>query len=504
VNTWWRGGFLEILKGIVLRVIWGFFNMFRTLTNHTVYISLFLGILLLLFAAWLTSTSNSEQTKCIEPLIGADKFIDQVVNGLNDMTQEYPIEAIDWLNGVINKVEDLTNNMISNIQYNSIAAINTLASGTQDAINDANQWAASQGGQSVSTVKIPHLSLPTEVLPVSWRTPVPESEIANALLALKIPSRSFSIQAELTPFVEKIFDFPRTIADYCNIIGAVLVAYAAFRLLFALIQPFVPLSKSVDGTPADYCLRFGKACVLGWSHFFSKLTRPWINLPLLIGIIIICLTVIWLIPGIIILKNDIKKPLHNIDNALGLLRNDINNYTEKVPTTVNNYVRKWQDIINNDVFTAFYNVMNQKVLYNLNQDIGQIQTPINQVLSQMGAGTIQFPVLDLATLGVTTPNNWMPYIPPLNASDLQIPSGLFSVENSVGPWVDERMNDVDKILWRFLIVGIILVAIPGASLLCSLLYPFLPRRIDDFFLHPGFWDLDEQKQQQEELETPNA
>jgi len=60
------------------------------------------------------------------------------------------------------------------------------------------------------------------------------------------------------------------------------------------------------------------------------------------------------------------------------------------------------------------------------------------------------------------------------------------LENTLNPWISARIRQARDAANTVLTIGIILVAIPGFSVLCSFLRPFVPHGMEEFFLHPDF------------------
>jgi hypothetical protein len=58
------------------------------------------------------------------------------------------------------------------------------------------------------------------------------------------------------------------------------------------------------------------------------------------------------------------------------------------------------------------------------------------------------------------------------------------------------MDDVREVIHDFLVAGIVLVVVPGHSVALAFLLAFTPRPIAEFFRKPGFWNKDDEEEEE--------
>jgi hypothetical protein len=84
----------------------------------------------------------------------------------------------------------------------------------------------------------------------------------------------------------------------------------------------------------------------------------------------------------------------------------------------------------------------------------------------------------------------LPKLPTINFDKVQLEADKISLERTIGPWIDERIEGTRDACYVILWIGIIIAAIPITFMLASSLIPFVPHSWNRFFLHPE-WDRQE-------------
>lgn len=102
------------------------------------------------------------------------------------------------------------------------------------------------------------------------------------------------MEKELTPFVQDVFEVPQVMALYLNVLGiqttqkfsphtgSILIAYSGLRLIWAFVDPFVP---RLECGALGNCLKCIKLCGQSTYAVVKELAKPWIHVPLIVGIL---------------------------------------------------------------------------------------------------------------------------------------------------------------------------------------------------------------------------
>lgn len=116
-NVWWkengsRAGGGTICKNFCQRFAYGFFSIIRAVKGPTVLLALGIGLLLLFLGSWLDSTATQDENKARVPIQDIDNFIHDILNGINDLTQELPVQAFELVVNSTDKIQNEVNNVL--------------------------------------------------------------------------------------------------------------------------------------------------------------------------------------------------------------------------------------------------------------------------------------------------------------------------------------------------------------------------------------------------------
>jgi hypothetical protein len=488
-NKWWKEDSKKgVAKNFTLRVIYSLYNVLVTAKEYTVLLAGLLGVALILLAAWLDVTAGIQEQKARQPLIDFDIFIDDVIYSLNYVTTEFPNEALSWVNDSYNSIEDTSNSLLGTATVFMESSINKGTTGTQQGVNEAVAWGYRQNPANSGNppqVTIAAVSIPRLRMPATWRPQIPVLDLSAA----RIPDRGFSADKELYPFIQQIFNIPRLIAYYVRIAGAILLAYAGIRLLFALLSPFLPRPDCLWCCGVS-CAKITKVTSKSVANFFTTLLKPWVHVPLIFGICLILLVVLFLNPNITILQEQMKIPLVEADKATSEFISKINEYIVKIPKEAVDWLNSQLALGMAAIRTQVYPRM-MTVLLEVNKVLAfGIQRPLNQFLVTLDAslGRVDIPLFTINENYLVVPEAFIPPIPPIPTEELLIPLDLVSLQKPISPWVDDRIEEMRDIANEILLVGIWLVIIPGIFLVWAMAKACIPHGVNDFFLRPDFYE----------------
>jgi len=224
--------------------------------------------------------------------------------------------------------------------------------------------------------------------------------------------------------------------------------------------------------------------------FFKMLSKPWIHVPMIFGICLILLVVLWLNPAIDKLDRDIKIPLHDADVASKDMINKINNLIEKL----SDEVIDWLNGIEQEAYSAISTEIGKTldtVYLNANLFLqNDLEYPINQFLKSLDSSIkeVDIPGFGVESTLVVFPPLYLPSIPYLPTDIMLIPVDLLGIEKPISPWVDQQMNQLHSIANSILQVGIWLVVITGLACMWGFGKAFVPHKVNEFFTHPDFYE----------------
>jgi len=482
-NTWWRDDAKGVCINLSKRFSYSIYALITTLKEYTVLISLILGIVLILFAEWINVTSNEQQKKMDQPFIDIDVFIGQTIQNLNYLTQDVPNMAISWTNQTMYQSGGVANSVLQT-SFNSISnTLNTGTTGLENIANQLVQFFYSQTGKSnPPTISIPSVNIGPYNLATGWEPSLSPVDLSE----LKIPNADFSVYREVSPFIQQVYNVPRTGAYYIEYAAIILLIYAGIRLFIALISPFLP-RPDFDWCCGISCGKVISVSSEGVQGFFRMLSKPWVHVPLTFGICLVLLVVLFLNPNIQKLNTDMKTPLYEADVATSNFISQVNNFIQAIPTEAINWINEQEKKIWEDV-TNFLDQMMFSLLYDFNEFIrNDIQNTINQLLLDIGdSNTVTFPSFESQEVFFLIPRNLLPPIPYIPTDDLLIPTNLLNIEKPLSPWVNDIVGELQSISNSILIFGIWLIVLPGIVCLWGFLKPFIPRKVNNFFENPDF------------------
>jgi len=126
-----------------------------------------------------------------------------------------------------------------------------------------------------------------------------------------------------------------------------------------------------------------------------------------------------------------------------------------------------------------------------------VESPINGFLTSLDPGgtinpplNIEFPRFNSEDNPINTPSVFIPPIPNIPVQDLMIPTNLLAINKPVSPWINDRIQEMHDIANSILQFGIWCVIIPGIALCWGFGKAFVPRKVNQFFEHPGFYEQD--------------
>jgi hypothetical protein len=414
-----------------------------------------------------------------------DALIDDFIVGMNWFTQELPYEAEKWINDTVLKTDDVLRLTFSNSANSLMRSINFIVDAAEDAMNKAIQWANDQTGHNtVRPISIAHLQLDIPDI-TNWDLYLPRGLPPGALDVLRIPEREFSVYQKLAPFVDEVFDITVTIAIYCTIIAVLMLIYAALRLVFALLLPFIP--RAGCGDCAENCIRCLTACAKAHMNVAKELVKPWIHVPLIIGLIMTFVSLFFLFVAIDEIDQGIRIPIKETDKLVIKLFTEINEVSEQLPILVNRGINELQDqVVNEALLTALDGI--DFILQALANRFRSVETIINDVLSLMSVPGINIDdYIDAASIGLNNLNlDVIPRIPLVPTDLLRIPLDCCSIETAMSPWIDDRMQELRDVAFVLLWISVTLAGLPTAKLIAVFVHPFIPHSVNEFFTHPDW------------------
>jgi hypothetical protein len=482
-NLWWRGGAKNVSKNIMKRTAWSSFNLVRTGREHIVYLSLAIGLALIFLGQWISVVSYSQQEKLIKPLRDTDEAIDEVIDGLNFLTQELPNDVLEWVNTTVNTIDVELSNLFYNAQSTISKPVNHIAGAIEDAINDVIKWGKqkAQDNSPTTLVQFPIFRISRPAL--LWK-PI-ELQLLD-LSKARIPDRDFSVEGEMTPFIKKACNIPVIVAYYIIAIGAVLLAYGAARLGYAFITPWIPRLRCCTVT-GELCVKCVSNTTKGMKNVALELQKPWIHIPFAIGIILVVVVTVLLIAQVDKTRVEIEKPLKKCDDGILDVVNLINNFTASIPPKVKAFTDNMARQLESDVTAVAEDALNT-VKDELTAVFHQITDAINSALSAIGLGNVQIPdrISEIQAPFIDLPKEWLPRIPLIDLSSLYLPRSMAFMSKSFGPVVKKVIDGFSQVVYALLILGIVLTCLPGFILACVFLKPFIPKPIKKFFLKPDY------------------
>lgn len=170
----------------------------------------------------------------------------------------------------------------------------------QPACNNIMNWANAHFSAPPQRLNLsPITAVPVNL--TSWLSPTFYNDtlttLENDLTAVRIPEYiiQWSFVEEMNPFLNDLFHIPRVIAAYCNIIGSILIAYVGVRVALAFFNPFIPRYACIGKAKGcAICIHAITSCGKGSVKATGVLVRPWIHIPLIIGILMIFVVAIYI------------------------------------------------------------------------------------------------------------------------------------------------------------------------------------------------------------------
>jgi len=194
-NRWWRSdeGAKGVGKNFGKRLLWAVYKIIKTCTDFIVLIPFFICLLFLLFGVWLNNTSSEGQAKVLQPLNDTDRYIDEIVDGINFVTQQIPIEIVEWFDDVLDKTEGTMQRLADNVAGNTGGAINFLSGEICRICNRARDKVRNAGGPTIPLCSIPTVNF---LIPdfTGWTPYINYTIIESRLAVLRIPEREFSVE----------------------------------------------------------------------------------------------------------------------------------------------------------------------------------------------------------------------------------------------------------------------------------------------------------------------
>jgi len=321
--------------------------------------------------------------------------------------------------------------------------------------------------------------------------------VVEDLAVVAIPPRDFSVYLEISPFVQKVFVIPKLVAYYAWLIGVILMVYSCFRMFCSFMYAFTPrpgLSFTKMNLGAKIAVKGFVSTAKGSVGAFRQLKKVYIFVPLALGIAMMCIVSLWAYQQIDELDAEIRAPLISCDLKIRIFLDRVNNFTTGVPEKAQTWIDQQQDLITSYAFGSIFTALDQ-ILSSVNGYVLTVQDDINSIFSVFSVPPITLPTFDERTLGITTPNQLIPHIPHLNLTNMMIPDTILSLNRSIGPWVDDQMNQIRSIATTTWWIGFCIMILPAVTVVCAFFRPFTPHPVEIFFLEPTFLE--------EEQETPD-
>jgi len=495
-NRWWKGGSKAVSKNILKRVCWSWFNAFRTSKEHIVYLSAAFGIALIFLGQWLTTVCIAQKEKLIIPLRETDDAFDDVIAGLNFLTQTLPVDVEVWLNSTIWETQAEMQLLLNNAASGLEKPINHIASAIEDTINEVVAWAKQQTGNSSpwTPVTLPMISIVTPDI-TGWAPALPPLDLSAA----QIPRRQFSVEVELTPFVTEVFNIPLVIAYYLVAVGAVLITYSAARVGWSVIKPWIPRANCLGCAQCVKCLTLTAKAM---QNVAQTIVKPWIHIPLLIGLALTLVVSLLLFAAVDNVDLEIRGPLKQADDAILGIIWKINNFTADIPGEVKSFTDSIETVVEGSAYTTLESGVSSIKGF-LSSGFNAIQNAINLCLSSLSLPQITIPNTipeDVVGVLVNIPKSFLPRIPLLDLSALYLPESMAGIEAALVPWIDDRMREFREVITVLLIIAVILIVLPGSALAGAFIKPFIPHNINEFFLRPDYEDHPEMEEKEDDLE----
>jgi len=428
--------------------------------------------------------SKRETNSSIERV--TDDAIDEVIDGINYLTQDVPEIVTVWVNETIWQIQYDMQILLDNAGSTLVKPINHISLAIEKSINDIAVWGVQRKQDSV---RYDRVTLPLLVLNVpniqNWAPAIQLLDIS----AIRIPDRDFSVESEMTPFIEKVFNIPVLVAYYMIALGAGFLAYGIARLAWAAVIPWIP---RLNNKGCACCTKCITATTQGFANISKEITKPWIHLPLVLGILLTLAVSLFLFAAVDTVQREVKVPLRKTDEGILQVLYKVNNFTLDVPVEVKKFTDKYQDAaeaaavntlrqgtetLKNGLGSSFVSVGNV-----LNSALNQLSLPNVRILDRIDESLA--PLIDL-------PTDFIPNLPLIDVSSLLLPHSLAAMEKSLGPWIDDRCREFREVATVLLIVGIVLITAPGIVLLAVFIHPFIPNSIKDFFNRPDYADEEE-------------
>jgi len=315
------------------------------------------------------------------------------------------------------------------------------------------------------------------------------------LSAAQIPRRQFSVYGSMNPFIQQIFSVPLLIAYYCIAVGSALITYAALRIGYSMIVPWIPHLECCNCCTG--CVKCIKLTSQAFINAGAELAKPWIHIPLLIGLILTVVVALLLFAAIEEAHSQFNAPLAEADQAILGVINQINTFTLSIPASVKGFTDSWENNLEAVAYTTANNGVNSVKAF-LASAFQAIQNAINSCLNSVDAGGLIQVVIpdaineDILPL-IQIPPHFLPRIPLLDVSALLLPSSIAGVQRSLGPWVDTTVGELYTAATVILIVAIILIILPMGAVCGAFIKPFIPRKVNEFFLKPDYETTEEEQ-----------
>jgi len=472
-----------VSKNIGKRLLWSTFNVARTLKQHIVYLSILLAVGLIFFAEFIKMSSEQEKVKLVSMVGEIDTAIDTVIDGLNFLTQDVPEDVVVWLNNSIWTVQNQLNLLVANAASGFTRPIEQISQGIENSINQVVVWAKQQTNNNAAwtPVVIPDLTISPPPL-LNWAPALPNLDLSAA----KIPSRDFSVEQAMEPFIDKVFDVPGLIAWYLEAIGITLLAYSGSRILLALFIPWFPMLNCTGIEKVAKCFSLTTKAI---TNVTIKLQKPWIHLPLIIGLVLTLVISLLLFAAIDEAREEVLQPLADCDMYIKEVLNLVNNFTLAIPQQVKTFIDNYSNEMQNFASVTANDGIDQVKSLMTNNFRG-IASALNGPLISLSLPTINIPdnMDETVSKVLNVPTQFIPEMPLIDLSALLLPASIAGVQQAIAPWVDDRFTEFVQVATVLLFISIGLIVIPGIALCGTFIEPFIPHQVNEFFLHPDYVD----------------
>jgi len=294
----------------------------------------------------------------------------------------------------------------------------------------------------------------------------------------------------MTPFVQEFFDVFRTIAYYLIVVGALLAVYVVIRVLYAFLYAFLPSPILIKKhSKKAKCLKCATMTAKAFGKLIYQVLKPWVHVPLIIGILMIIVSLMYVTPSINKVDQQIRLPLNKTDQAIMNVIYKMNDFTRQAPLEVKEFMDGWMDVVFISAFNAIQSLLNDfnGVLKDINDFVqDDVEPLVNNLMDAIGAPHVAIPTWDQNTLRIGVPSEFVPSIPAINVDSLLVREDLISVQRAIVPWVDDRIAEARKVSSDIFWIGFGIAILPAISLILAFASGFLPKKFKKWMRDPGF------------------